>query len=102
MVQQSCRERMAYFFVTALALSIGWGIRGNFGHEYGAMIPGALAAMAVVLLSGRSDWLARSPSSRCLALWGGRSAAVSRTCKSLVTRTPGILLRCSMASRICS
>jgi len=39
-----------------LSLSIGWGIRGNFGHEYGAMIPGALAALAAVLLSGRSDW----------------------------------------------
>ncbi|MEK7675006.1 MAG: hypothetical protein AAB676_04110 [Verrucomicrobiota bacterium] len=45
--------------VTALSLSIGWGIRGNFGHEYGAMIPGALAAMAAVLLSGREDWRRR-------------------------------------------
>ena len=41
---------------TALSLSLGWGIRGNFGHEYGAMIPGALAAMAAVLMSGRKDW----------------------------------------------
>src|SRR5262249_52937446 len=38
---------------------IGWGIRGNFGHEYGAMIPGALAAVAVVLASGREDWWRR-------------------------------------------
>jgi hypothetical protein len=45
----------------ALSLSIGWGIRGNFGHEYGAMIPGALAALAAVLLSGREDWWARAP-----------------------------------------
>ncbi len=45
----------------ALSLSIGWGIRGNFGHEYGAMIPGALAALAVVLLSGREDWHRRIP-----------------------------------------
>lgn len=43
----------------ALSLSIGWGIRGNFGHEYGAMIAGALAAMAVVLCSGREDWWRR-------------------------------------------
>ena len=35
---------------------MGWGIRGNFGHEYGAALPGALAAMAIVLLSGREDW----------------------------------------------
>ena len=50
-----------YFFLTALSLSIGWGIRGNFGHEYGAMIPGALAAMAAVLLVGRPDWLPAIP-----------------------------------------
>jgi len=42
-----------------LSLSIGWGIRGNFGHEYGAMMPGALAAIAVVLVSGRQDWWRR-------------------------------------------
>ncbi len=24
--------------ITALSLSIGWGIRGNYGHEIGAMI----------------------------------------------------------------
>ncbi len=45
-----------YWLVTALSLSIGWGIRGNFGHEFGAMIAGALGAMAVVLFSGRDDW----------------------------------------------
>ena len=45
----------------ALSLSIGWGIRGNFGHEIGALLPGALAAMAAVLLSGRSDWHRRLP-----------------------------------------
>lgn len=42
----------------ALSVSVGWGIRGNFGHEYGAAIPGALAAIAAVLVSGRPDWLA--------------------------------------------
>jgi len=44
------------FLLCALSLSIGWGIRGNFGHEYGAMLPGALTAIAVCLLSGRADW----------------------------------------------
>ena len=42
-----------------LSLSIGWGIRGNFGHEWGAALPGALAAMAAVLMSDRQDWLRR-------------------------------------------
>jgi hypothetical protein len=44
----------------ALSLSLGWGIRGNYGHEYGAMIPGALAALAVCLMSGRPDWHRRA------------------------------------------
>jgi len=47
--------------LTALSLSAGWGIRGNFGHELGAAIPGALAGMAVACMSGRPDWFARVP-----------------------------------------
>ena len=43
-------------FLVALSLSMGWGIRGNYGHETGAMFPGALAAMAVCLVSDRRDW----------------------------------------------
>ena len=39
-----------------LSVCVGWGIRGNFGHEYGAAIAGALGAVAIVLLSGREDW----------------------------------------------
>jgi hypothetical protein len=50
----------AFYVATALSLSLGWGIRGNFGHEYGAMIPGALASLAAILLSGRSDWHRRA------------------------------------------
>lgn len=42
-----------------LALSIGWGIRGNFGHEYGAAFAGCLAALVVPLVSGRADWQQR-------------------------------------------
>jgi hypothetical protein len=48
-----------FLLATGFSLSIGWGIRGNFGHETGAMIPGALAAMAMVLLAGREDWWPR-------------------------------------------
>ncbi len=45
--------------IVGLALSIGWGIRGNYGHETGAMFPGAVAAIAACLLSGRPDWHCR-------------------------------------------
>ncbi len=51
--------RPVSIFLVALSLSIGWGIRGDFGHEAGAWIPGALAAMAVCMLSGRDDWRRR-------------------------------------------
>lgn len=48
--------RKSTIFLVALSLSIGWGIRGNFGHEYGAAFAGCLAAITVALLSGREDW----------------------------------------------
>ncbi|MDQ1255610.1 MAG: hypothetical protein QG656_202 [Candidatus Hydrogenedentes bacterium] len=51
--------RCSTILTVALALSLGWGIRGNFGHEFGAMVPGGLAAIAVCLLSGREDWRRR-------------------------------------------
>ena len=56
MSMPDCSATVSFYVLTALSLWFGWGIRGNFGHEYGAMMPGALAAMASVLLSGRNDW----------------------------------------------
>ncbi len=47
--------------LVALSYSIGWGIRGNFGHEFGAMLAGTLAGTAVALCSGREDWRDRWP-----------------------------------------
>ena len=51
--------RPATLLLVGLSLSIGWGIRGNFGHEYGAAFAGCLAALTVCLLSGRQDWRER-------------------------------------------
>jgi hypothetical protein len=45
--------------LTALSVSIGWGIRGQFGHEYGAALAGAIGGMVVAILSGREDWRRR-------------------------------------------
>src|SRR4051794_9160228 len=56
--------------LTALSLSIGWGIRGNYGHEMGAMFPGALAAIAVCLLSNREDWHDRVAHFACFGALG--------------------------------
>jgi hypothetical protein len=43
----------------AIAMAYGWGWRGNYGHEYGAMFAGALLAMGAALASGRQDWYRR-------------------------------------------
>ena len=45
--------------LAALAMSVGWGFRGNYGHEAGAMVPGALLGLAISLTSRRPDWQAR-------------------------------------------
>ncbi|HNG31371.1 MAG TPA: hypothetical protein PK012_16755, partial [Blastocatellia bacterium] len=47
--------------LTALSMSVGWGLRGDYGHEAGAMMPGALLGLALCLAAGRSDWLQRAP-----------------------------------------
>lgn len=51
--------RLSSILVVGLCLSLGWGIRGNFGHEYGAAFAGCLGAIAACLVSGREDWRKR-------------------------------------------
>lgn len=46
--------------LAALAMSVGWGYRGDYGHEAGAMMPGALVGLAVALAAGRADWVERA------------------------------------------
>ena len=54
------RQAVILPLLSGLAMSLGWGIRGDYGHEAGAMLPGALVALAIVLTAGREDWLARA------------------------------------------
>lgn len=46
--------------LSALAMSVGWGFRGDYGHETGAILPGALLGLALVIASGRPDWQRRA------------------------------------------
>jgi hypothetical protein len=39
-----------------LSLSIGWGIRGDCGHECGATMPGLIWAVVVCLFSCHHGW----------------------------------------------
>ena len=54
------RRDYAGILLAGLAMSVGWGFRGDYGHEAGAMVPGALLGMAMCLGSGREDWWKRS------------------------------------------
>jgi hypothetical protein len=58
-VTQSRALTWPLLLLTGLSVSIGWGVRGQFGHEYGAALAGALGGMTIALLSGRQDWLPR-------------------------------------------
>lgn len=44
---------------SALAFGTAWAVRGKFGHEQGAAWAGAAGAMALILVSKRSDWYNR-------------------------------------------
>jgi hypothetical protein len=58
-IDPSRRSAALLILLTGLSVSIGWGIRGQFGHEYGAALAGAIGGMVVALLSGREDWRRR-------------------------------------------
>lgn len=59
MSRSDTATRVRALLFVGLSLSIGWGIRGNYGHQWGAALPGALSAMAAVIISGREDWMRR-------------------------------------------
>ena len=42
--------------VVGMALGTAWAVRGQFGHEQGAALAGAIGAMALILVSKREDW----------------------------------------------
>jgi hypothetical protein len=57
--QDSCGTAMG-IILAGLAMSVGWGFRGDYGHEAGAMVPGALLGLAICISSGRADWWRRA------------------------------------------
>ena len=54
----------------AVTLGLGWAMRGHFGHEWGASWAGAMGTLAVLLVSGRKDWIGRAPSLTALGAVG--------------------------------
>lgn len=54
-------SRIRVMLLCALALGLGWAVRGHFGHEWGASWAGAIGALALVAAVNREDWLRRTP-----------------------------------------
>src|SRR5690625_4620601 len=50
-------QKWLSILVVMMTLGASWAIRGRFGHEYGAAWAGSIGVMALVLISGRKDWL---------------------------------------------
>ena len=46
-------DRLGRSLFVALAVGLGWGIRGDFGHIIGAMYPGAALGLALAYVSGQ-------------------------------------------------
>jgi hypothetical protein len=63
---ESAPSLMGSMLLAAMAGGLGWGIRGQYGHETGAMIAGVLVGLVLVLIY--------CPRSRSLA--GARAAAL--------------------------
>ncbi len=61
MAASNPRQQFVLIALAALSMSVGWGLRGDYGHEAGAMMPGALIGLALCLAAGRADWLNRAP-----------------------------------------
>src|ERR1700684_3329158 len=60
-------DKIGRSLFVALAVGLGWGIRGDFGHLVGAMYPGAALALGLAYVSGQ----------RSLFLWMPILAALS-------------------------
>ncbi len=63
----SLADKIGRSLFVALAVGLGWGIRGDFGHLVGAMYPGAALALGLAYVSGQ----------RSLFLWMPILAALS-------------------------
>lgn len=54
-------DRIIRSLFVALAVGLGWGIRGDFGHLIGAMYPGAALGLGFALVSGQKNALKWAP-----------------------------------------
>ncbi len=88
-------QAFALCLLCSLAMAYGWGWRGSYGHEAGAMLPGALLGMAICLASGREDWHRRTAlAGLCGAIgwsWGGSLSNMEQTFYVVSDSAPDVL-----------
>ena len=56
-MKSSKGQKLFALLVVMLTLGSTWAIRGRFGHEYGAAWAGSIGVLAMVIASGRKDWM---------------------------------------------
>ena len=66
----SLPDRLGRSLFVALAVGLGWGIRGDFGHVVGAMYPGAALALALAYVGGQRSLFLWMPVLAALAALG--------------------------------
>lgn len=69
-------DRILRSLFVALAVGLGWGIRGDFGHQLGAMFPGAALGLGFAYVSGQKSMFKWMP---LLGLIGGLGIATGGT-----------------------
>src|SRR4051812_50218835 len=71
-------DRLGRSLFVALAVGLGWGIRGDFGHVIGAMYPGAALGLAFAYVGGQRSLFLWMPILAALAAFGiGSGGAMS-------------------------
>ncbi|SHF32169.1 hypothetical protein SAMN05444274_104417 [Mariniphaga anaerophila] len=50
------RSQWIGVLIVGMSLGTAWAVRGQFGHEQGAAWAGGIGALALVLMSQRTDW----------------------------------------------
>ncbi len=60
-MQVKFSDKKLAILIVMLALATAWSIRGSFGHIQGAAWAGSIGVLALVLVSGRKDWVQNWP-----------------------------------------
>lgn len=53
-------NQLTAIIVVAISFATAWAVRGQFGHEQGAAWAAGIGGLALVLVSGRTDWYQRA------------------------------------------